>query len=306
MQSAIVGFAPVTNSFEPIIWSTTRVVAASRVLPVSAASGDCLMRPAKNGLVFWKMVPTLFSTPEYRPHCPDELKDTVIAAVKDVEPGDVIITNDPYLSGGLSTHLPDLHLLQPYFHEGKVVCYGWCFIHSADVGGRVPSSISPSNYEIYQEGLMIPPVKLVKVGKFNPDVVAFIERNSRTGEENMGDLKAMVASLAVGERRVASMIAQHGAAAFDGARVNPPVEALAAAKTVLLAVKPQIWREAVKDVVPHLAPDAIIVSIAATLLALAVRARPALTVPVARWGSVGVILAGAYWFVDRLFGSGGP
>ncbi len=141
----------------------------------------------------------------------------VIAAVTDVEPGDVIITNDPYLSGGLSTHLPDLHLLQPYFHDGKVVCYGWCFIHSADVGGRVPSSISPSNYEIYQEGLMIPPVKLVKAGKFNPDVVAFIERNSRTGEENMGDLKAMVASLAVGERRVASMIAQHGAEAFNAA-----------------------------------------------------------------------------------------
>src|SRR5579871_1287799 len=53
----------------------------------------------------------------------DNDASAVIAAVPDVEPGDVIITNHPYLSGGLSTHLPDLHLLQPYFHDGKVVCY---------------------------------------------------------------------------------------------------------------------------------------------------------------------------------------
>jgi len=134
----------------------------------------------------------------------------VIAAVPDLEPGDVIITNHPYMSVGLATHLPDLHLLQPYFHKGEIVCYGWCFIHSADVGGRVPSSISPSNNEIFQEGLMIPPLKLVKARHFNSDVVAFIAANCRTAEENLGDLKAMVGSLGVGERRIAAMIAQHG------------------------------------------------------------------------------------------------
>ncbi len=147
----------------------------------------------------------------------DNDASVVIAAVPELAPGDVIITNHPYLSGGLSTHLPDLHLLQPYFHEGEIVCYGWCFIHSADVGGKVPSSISPSNDEIYQEGLMIPPLKLMRAGQFNPDVVAFIKANCRTAEENMGDLKAMVASLAVGGRRVAAMIAQHGQAAFAAA-----------------------------------------------------------------------------------------
>lgn len=134
----------------------------------------------------------------------------VIAAVPDVEPGDVIITNHPFLSNALSTHLPDLHALQPYFHEGKVVCYGWCFVHLGDVGGRVPSSISPSNSDIFQEGLMIPPVKIVKAGKFNSDVINFISCNSRTGDANLGDLKAMMGALAVGEKRVAGMIAQHG------------------------------------------------------------------------------------------------
>ena len=140
-----------------------------------------------------------------------------IAAVKNLEPGDVIITNHPYASGGLATHLPDIHLLQPYFHDGKPVCYGWTFVHSADVGGRVPSSISPSNNEIYQEGLMIPPLKLVKRKVFNEDVVAFIESNCRTAEENLGDLRAMVAALGVGEKRVKAMIAQHGVEAFSAA-----------------------------------------------------------------------------------------
>ena len=79
-----------------------------------------------------------------------------ISTVPNLNPGDVIITNDPYGSDGLASHLPDIHLLQPYFHAGAIICFGWCFIHSADVGGRVPSSISPSNYEVFQEGLRIP------------------------------------------------------------------------------------------------------------------------------------------------------
>src|SRR3546814_13216002 len=76
-----------------------------------------------------------------------------LRAVPDLEPGDVIVTNDPYRSEGLATHLPDLHMIRPYFHEGKIVCYGWFFIHSKDGVGRVPSRISPSNPEQFPEGL---------------------------------------------------------------------------------------------------------------------------------------------------------
>ena len=53
-------------------------------------------------------------------------------------------------------------MLQPYYHRGEIVAYGWCFIHFSDMGGRVPSSISPSNHEIFQEGLRVPPMKLVR------------------------------------------------------------------------------------------------------------------------------------------------
>jgi N-methylhydantoinase B len=144
----------------------------------------------------------------------DNDASATIAAVPNLEPGDVIFTNHPFASAGLATHLPDIHLVRPYFNDGEIVAYGWCFVHSADVGGRVPSSISPSNTEIYQEGLMIPPMKLVERGTFNPDAVGFIRSNCRTPEENLGDLRAMVAALAVGERRVAAMIAQHGVRDF--------------------------------------------------------------------------------------------
>ena len=134
-----------------------------------------------------------------------------IAAVGPLEPGDVILTNDPYRSEGLATHLPDLHMIKPYFHDGRIVAYGWCFVHCSDVGGRVPSSISPTNTEIFQEGLRIPPVKLMRRGEMNTDVQLFLDANSRTPAANMGDIRAMLAALAAGERRVAQVVAQHGA-----------------------------------------------------------------------------------------------
>ncbi|MEU4225559.1 hydantoinase B/oxoprolinase family protein [Nonomuraea sp. NPDC026600] len=127
-----------------------------------------------------------------------------------LEPGDVIITNDPYRSGGLATHLTDIQVIEPYFHEGAVVGYGWAFIHCSDIGGRVPSSLSPINDEIYQEGLQIPPVKLVRAGEPSRDVEALIAANSRTPEANLGDIRAMLAALRTGRERLAGVIAQHG------------------------------------------------------------------------------------------------
>ncbi|MCB1478717.1 MAG: hydantoinase B/oxoprolinase family protein [Rhodobiaceae bacterium] len=134
----------------------------------------------------------------------------VIRAVPDMEPGDVIITNHPYISEGLATHLPDLHMVRPYFHDDKIVAYGWCFIHCSDVGGKVPSSISPSNDSLYQEGLLIPPTKIVKAGKINEEFMWSFRVNSRSPDENTGDVKAMLAALTTGQHRVRDLIAQHG------------------------------------------------------------------------------------------------
>lgn len=143
-----------------------------------------------------------------------------IRAIPDLEPGDVIITNHPYLSGGLSTHMPDLQLIKPYFHDGEIVCYGWDFIHSADIGGGVPSSISPRFTELFQEGLQIPPMKLVKAGTLNKDFETIYRANCRVPDLNMGDIRAMLAALTVGERRVADLIERHGIDTFQAAQVD--------------------------------------------------------------------------------------
>ena len=137
-----------------------------------------------------------------------------IHAVTDLEPGDVIITNDPYTSKALSTHLPDIHLIRPYFHGKRIVAYGWCFVHSTDMGGAVPSSIAPSLSEIFQEGLRIPPMKFVKRGKMNDDLLGIIMANNREPEVNMGDIRAMLGSMETGEIRVRELIERHGVQAF--------------------------------------------------------------------------------------------
>ncbi|WP_137679843.1 hydantoinase B/oxoprolinase family protein [Aurantiacibacter suaedae] len=133
-----------------------------------------------------------------------------IAAFDSLEPGDILVTNHPYAAPGVGSHLPDINLLQPYFHEGEIVCFGWTFAHCADIGGGVPSSISPSFQNIFQEGLQIPPLKLAEKGIRNPAFTAILRANSRIPDIVEGDLQAQLSALAVGERRVAELVAVHG------------------------------------------------------------------------------------------------
>jgi N-methylhydantoinase B len=140
------------------------------------------------------------------------VKETVEAAAQGdpLRPGDVIIANDPYSTRGLATHLPDIQMIRPYFDDGEIIGYGWCFIHCSDIGGRVPSSISPTNDSIYAEGLQIPPVRIVREGRLVPDVERLILRNSRAPEANRGDFQAMLAALSTGSRRVQEVLDRYG------------------------------------------------------------------------------------------------
>jgi N-methylhydantoinase B len=149
------------------------------------------------------------------------------------EEGDVVITNHPYESGGLSSHMPDLQLLRPYFHEGRIVAVGWAFVHTADIGGMVPSSIAPDLTELFQEGLILPPLKLVKAGQMNADVVTLYKANCRMPEANLGDIQAMLTALETGARRVADLIATHGVALFETAQTALADYAQAKAREVL-------------------------------------------------------------------------
>ncbi|MFE5338431.1 hydantoinase B/oxoprolinase family protein [Isoptericola sp. NPDC056573] len=151
-------------------------------------------------------------------------------------PGDVVLTNDPYLSGGLSTHLPDVHAVAPFFDGDELVGYGWAFVHVSDVGGRVPSSVSVVSDSVFAEGLRVPPVRYVRGGEVVPEVEAILAANSRTPDANRGDLHAMLAALDTGRRRVAELTADLGPAGLADvgafAREQSAARARAALRTL--------------------------------------------------------------------------
>jgi N-methylhydantoinase B len=128
----------------------------------------------------------------------------------DYEPGDVIVTNDPYSTAGLATHLPDIHLYKPVFVGETLLCFAWCFIHCSDVGGLAPASISPRAYDIHQEGFRIPPRKLCRAGELDQEFLDLFLANCRIPEQNWGDLKAMMASLNTAETRMRGLAAKFG------------------------------------------------------------------------------------------------
>jgi len=123
--------------------------------------------------------------------------------------GDVVIVNDPFAGGN---HLPDITMIAPVFVGAATPAF---FVasraHHADVGGMTPGSL-PLSTEIFQEGIIIPPLKLYRAGVLNQDVLDLILRNVRTPEERRGDLAAQRAAAAVGTRRLRELVATHGAA----------------------------------------------------------------------------------------------
>ncbi len=150
-----------------------------------------------------------------------------------LEPGDAIVTNDPYASDAMATHLPDLHVIRPYFHGPRLVGYGWGFIHYMDVGGRFPGSMSPHTTDIFQEGFRIPPLKLMRKGVLNQDFIRLFQANCRLPETNMADLEAMLGALEVGGRRVRETIDRYGVETFVACQGALKDHAAAKAREVL-------------------------------------------------------------------------
>jgi N-methylhydantoinase B len=125
---------------------------------------------------------------------------------RQIGPGDVVMLNDPYKGG---THLPDITLVSGVFSEGKLLFYVATRAHHSDVGGMTPGSM-PLAQEIYQEGLRIPPVKLITAGATNGDVWDLVLSNVRTPDEREGDLRAMLGANRTGERRLMDTVQKYG------------------------------------------------------------------------------------------------
>ncbi len=141
-----------------------------------------------------------------------------VAAVmaRDPAPGDVFAINDPY-SGG--THLPDVTLVSPVDVGGERFGYAVTRAHHSDIGGMRPGSMPSDSREIWQEGLVIPPVRLATAAGMDREVLALILANSRTPRLRRGDFQAQVAANRLAEQRIGELVARRGAglvrAAFD-------------------------------------------------------------------------------------------
>ena len=136
-----------------------------------------------------------------------------------MEPGEMWVVNDPYISG---THLNDITVIRPIFLRGEgeapaLVGYAASKAHHTDVGGSVPGSMSADASELMAEGLVIAPMRLMIGDRVSEETVELIRANSRTPEARSGDLKAQIAGNVTGERRVLETIARYGMPMFDAA-----------------------------------------------------------------------------------------
>ena len=135
---------------------------------------------------------------------------SVQTAIKEVstEEGDVVLTNDPFRGGN---HLPDLTLVAPLYVEGgsKPLFYIANRAHHADVGGITPGSM-PLSQEIFEEGIVIPPVKIVRKGRLQKEILEVLLANVRTPNEREGDLTAQLAAIKMGQRRLPEIVARYG------------------------------------------------------------------------------------------------
>ncbi len=144
------------------------------------------------------------------------VKAVIDKAAKDggLADGDVYIFNDPYDGG---THLSDFKLVRPFFRNGKVFCYLASVGHWHDVGGNVPGNYNPVATEAFQEGMVIPPVKLYAAGQLRQDVVDILRANTRLPDSLYGDMNGQVNALDLGSKRLHALLDEYGDATVDEA-----------------------------------------------------------------------------------------
>ena len=133
-----------------------------------------------------------------------------------LEAGDTFLFNDPYAGG---THLNDFRLVRPVFRDGTLFCWIASVGHWLDIGGNVPGGYNPQATESFQEGVRFPPVKLIRAGRMDMDIVDILAANARVPASNWGDLNGQLGALDLGERRLHGLLDEYGAGtvarAFD-------------------------------------------------------------------------------------------
>ena len=142
---------------------------------------------------------------------------SVIAKVRQdggLDPGDVFLFNDPYDGG---THLNDFRLVRPVFRDGRLFCWLASVGHWLDIGGNVPGNYNARAVESHQEGVRFPPVKLIRAGVMQQDILDILAANSRVPQSNWGDLNGQLNALDLGVGRLADLLGDYGDATVDAA-----------------------------------------------------------------------------------------
>ena len=161
----------------------------------------------------------------------------------EIEEGDVILTNDPYLCNAAVSHLPDWLVLVPVFKQGRHIAWSAMFGHMSDNGGMVPGSIPINATTIYQEGIRIPPVKLYKKGVLQHDLLELVLHNVRTSQWNRFDLNALVAACNTAAKRCVEIADRFGDDVFTSTMDVMLQRNYDAMKAVISMIVPEEKRE---------------------------------------------------------------
>ena len=202
-------FEIVKNSFYKIAEEMRVVLAKTAYSPLLKSAGDysCGVFDARGEMV--AQGPDL---PIHLGSMPDAVRAVVAAFAADVHDGDVFLHNDPYFGG---SHLPDVNVVRPAFHEGRLLGYACLRAHWPDVGSATPGSYGAVT-EIFGEGLRLPPLRLFNRGALNVDLEKIILANVRTPDERKGDLGAQLAATLRATVRLKALAERYGSGAVIG------------------------------------------------------------------------------------------
>ena len=128
--------------------------------------------------------------------------------IKEIREGDVYISNDPF--GSASSHTNDICVIAPFFYHRKLLGFVANTGHHADVGGMVPGSTSSADSSIYQEGLRLPPIRIVNAGRIDDTILSLLQYNTRDPQMLIGDMKAQIGACELGKQRLTEIIERNG------------------------------------------------------------------------------------------------
>lgn len=134
-------------------------------------------------------------------------------SLDDLQEGDAFMCNDAYLAGG--THAPDITIVTPIFCEGRCAFFAANIAHHSDVGGSTPGSVTPTAKTVFEEGLRIPLVRVVRAGKLDDDLLSMVIHNSREPEDRLADLKVQISANERGRKLMLNLVSQVGLASLQ-------------------------------------------------------------------------------------------